>query len=97
METAANGPSVAGLTEDLKAILSTIQKIDPDRIKPQSNWARFGMASVGFTEFTEVLNDRYGLELMPTVFFEHPTLASLATYLSHQIVGAPEARRLRFR
>ncbi|WP_193173346.1 SDR family NAD(P)-dependent oxidoreductase [Nisaea nitritireducens] len=81
-------PSADHITEELVTIFSAIQKIDVERIKPQSNWARYGMTSVGFTEFTEAINDRYGLDLMPTVFFEHPTLASLTSFLSRKVAGS---------
>ncbi|OMG71011.1 SDR family NAD(P)-dependent oxidoreductase [Burkholderia ubonensis] len=42
----------------------------------------FGFDSVSLTTFANTLNQCYGLELTPTVLFEHSTLARLAEYLA---------------
>ena len=52
--------------------------------------SEFGFDSISLTEFGNTLNQTYQLELMPTIFFEHPTLRSFAAYLveEHQAVLA---------
>ena len=39
------------------------------------------MISISFTALAHQLNQLYGLELMPTMFFEHPTLGGVARHL----------------
>jgi len=41
----------------------------------------FGLDSVGFTRLANRINDRFGLNMTPTVFFEHPTLSELTAHL----------------
>ena len=43
--------------------------------------SEYGFDSISFTALAHQLNQRYGLELMPTMFFEHPTLGEVARYL----------------
>src|SRR5581483_9109398 len=40
-----------------------------------------GFDSVSLTQFSNELNRAHGLDLMPTVFFEYPTLSGLAEHL----------------
>lgn len=46
--------------------------------------AEFGFDSITLTSFGGLLNERYGLVLSPTVFFETPTLGALAEYLARE-------------
>ncbi|MCP4459154.1 MAG: KR domain-containing protein, partial [Cytophagales bacterium] len=50
--------------------------------------SEYGLDSIMLTDFVNRLNQEYKLELMPTVFFEYPTIESFARYLSeeHQAV-----------
>ena len=41
----------------------------------------YGFDSITFTEFAEQLNKQFGLDLSPTVFFEHLTIHSFAQHL----------------
>ena len=43
--------------------------------------SEYGFDSIGFTALAHQLNQAYGLELLPTIFFEHPTLGEVARYL----------------
>ncbi|MFF0897345.1 SDR family NAD(P)-dependent oxidoreductase [Streptomyces sp. NPDC003278] len=53
-----------------------VQEIDADE-----ELGEYGFDSISLTELAGRLNDRYGLTLAPTVFFEHRTLRSLAAHL----------------
>lgn len=46
--------------------------------------SEFGLDSINMMEFTNTLNERFSLELTPTVFLEQLTLNDLASYLSTQ-------------
>ena len=56
----------------------------------QIDLSEYGLDSISLTELANLLNRAYGLELVPTLFFEHGNLASLARFLheEHQAVLA---------
>ncbi len=63
--------------------VSNLQKIASEKISLEADLIKYGFDSIGFTEFANRLNTVYGLELMPTVFFEHSNLQSLGRYLAN--------------
>jgi amino acid adenylation domain-containing protein len=44
--------------------------------------AEYGFDSIGFTQFANAVNEQFGLEITPTLFFEYPTLGQLADRLA---------------
>ena len=52
-----------------------------------------GLDSISATEFTGELATRFSVDLAPTVLFDHPTLESLASFLSDKLAsnGVAEA------
>ena len=71
----------ATLIEELAALL----KLDPAEITPDGEWSVFGCDSVSLADFANRLNQRFGLDLAPTIFFEHPTPRRLAAHLGAAI------------
>ncbi|MBN9669609.1 non-ribosomal peptide synthetase [Roseibium aggregatum] len=69
---------LASLVEAASAQL----KVSGDDLDPDVELTEYGFDSIGFTQFANRLNDLFGLELTPTLFFEYPTLEGLAGYLS---------------
>ena len=51
-------------------------------IDVESELSEFGFDSISLTGFANHVNEAYGLDLMPTVFFEHPTIRSFAGYMA---------------
>ncbi|MDM5182305.1 phosphopantetheine-binding protein, partial [Massilia sp. DJPM01] len=74
----------------LLQLVSSLIKVKPEDIDLDSELSEYGFDSISLTELANKLNQEYGLELMPTLFFEHGTVSSLATYLveAHQAVFA---------
>ncbi|GAA0893936.1 hypothetical protein GCM10009122_36160 [Fulvivirga kasyanovii] len=68
----------------LTLMVSEILKIDISDIEPDTGIDEYGFESVSFTEFANKINEKYELDLMPSIFFEHSTLASLADYLMEE-------------
>jgi acyl transferase domain-containing protein/acyl carrier protein/SAM-dependent methyltransferase/NADP-dependent 3-hydroxy acid dehydrogenase YdfG len=64
--------------------VSAILKINEEYIDLDQDISEFGFDSITFTEFSEWLNERYDMDIMPSIFFEHPNLESLARYLGQQ-------------
>ncbi|MEH2062926.1 MAG: SDR family NAD(P)-dependent oxidoreductase [Nostoc sp.] len=69
------------LHKDLAAFICRLQKVKPEEIDIQAEFSNYGFDSIGFTSFANYLNEMYGLELMPTLFFEYSSLRSLANSL----------------
>ncbi|WP_437836519.1 SDR family NAD(P)-dependent oxidoreductase [Sorangium sp. So ce1153] len=80
-ERAQDRPALDRVVQELVAAASTLLKLDVRSIDPRLEFSRFGFDSIMFTEFTNHLNKHYGLELMPTVFFERSTIELLGEYL----------------
>ncbi|TYC75466.1 amino acid adenylation domain-containing protein [Stappia sp. BW2] len=85
---------LASLMEEAGAQL----KVSEEDLEPDEELTEYGFDSIGFTQFANRLNDRFGLELTPTLFFEYPTLDGLADYLVGEeaaamsaVFGAPAA------
>ncbi|QGZ36672.1 non-ribosomal peptide synthetase [Stappia indica] len=66
------------VTEEAGAIL----KVALDDLDPDVELTEYGFDSISFTQFANRLNDRFGLDLTPTLFFEHPVLETLAAHLA---------------
>ncbi|WP_438018415.1 SDR family NAD(P)-dependent oxidoreductase [Sorangium sp. So ce315] len=74
-------PLLERAIQELTRIASGVIKLEARLIDPRAELARYGFDSMAFADFTNALNKRYGLELMPTVFFECPTLSALGEHL----------------
>ena len=72
---------VGTVTRRLAADVSKMMKIPIEKIDSNEELGSYGFDSISLTELTNRLNQHYGLELPPTLFFEYPTLDGFATYL----------------
>ena len=48
-----------------------------------------GLDSIAATEFAQILSNESKLELPSTMLFDHPTLDSIASFLSTEVCGDP--------
>ena len=79
---AAGAPDVRSRLEAaLQAEVSTLLKVPLQEVDVDGEFGEFGFDSLSFTAFGNALNRSYGLELLPTLFFEHSTVSRLATHL----------------
>ncbi len=77
-----NQPELNGkLQAALLTCISQQLQVEPQDIELDAEFSEFGFDSISLTTFANELNQRYGLELSPTVFFEFPTLAALSDHL----------------
>ncbi len=74
-------------------------RVKEEDVDPHAEFSEFGFDSVSLTTFGNTLNQTYGLELMPTIFFESPTVALLSEYILDndkerikEYLGAPLVR-----
>ncbi|MCC5466705.1 SDR family NAD(P)-dependent oxidoreductase [Pelosinus sp. Bkl1] len=71
-------------------IVSKLLNVKVEDIDVDTDLSEYGFDSVTLTEFANIINQENKIEVAPTMFFEQPTLYSLATYLieEHQSVFA---------
>ena len=84
---------VAGFNDDslLDKVQTAVRQFAAELIKVRledididTELSEYGFDSIILTEFSNKLNQKYHLELTPTIFFENPTLGCLAKYLSEE-------------
>ncbi|PKM52638.1 MAG: hypothetical protein CVV02_00440 [Firmicutes bacterium HGW-Firmicutes-7] len=72
------------IQKDLKKTVSEILKIQENEIDLDADLSEFGFDSISFTAFSNGLNEKYKLQLMPSVFYEYSTLFSFTTHLLNE-------------
>ncbi len=65
-------------------IACDILKIHAEQIDWESPLSDYGFDSISLTELANRVNDRFGLDLTPVVFFEHATLDSFVRFLDRE-------------
>ncbi|MEU9163600.1 acyl carrier protein [Streptomyces sp. NPDC048424] len=79
--------------EWLYARLSLYLRRAPETIDPSVPLAEYGMDSVAALSLCGDLEDEFGLEVEPTLLWDHPTVTSLVGYLSTALpAGSPDAQ-----
>ncbi|MCP4995666.1 MAG: SDR family NAD(P)-dependent oxidoreductase, partial [Gammaproteobacteria bacterium] len=69
---------------NLKQQVSQITKIKPDQLDVAENLGAFGVDSIMLKQLAVALEQQYGVELSPAIFFEYSDLNGLAKYLAEQ-------------
>ena len=87
--------------EALIRTISKLLKVGREDIRINAEFGELGFDSIGLREFGNHLNQAHQLKLSPTIFFEYPSVRSLAEYLVKEqatllserfSVGAPSKR-----
>ncbi|WP_273328147.1 SDR family NAD(P)-dependent oxidoreductase, partial [Vallitalea guaymasensis] len=65
----------------LKQMVSKLLQVKMQDIDVDTKLNEYGFDSITFTEFANKLNQKYNLELTPTIFFEYSTIHELTHYL----------------
>lgn len=86
-----NTPGVDDLQSALVGIVADQQKMAPAKIELDVELPQYGFDSLRLTELANRLNQAYGLDLMPTLFFEHTTLRAIARHLIEKHPAAIKA------
>ncbi|MER6977464.1 acyl carrier protein [Streptomyces carpinensis] len=73
--------------------LSLYLRRAPDTIDPTVPLAEYGMDSVSALSLCGDLEDEFGLDVEPTLLWDHPTVASLTGYLCAVLPGLSERLR----
>ncbi|CAO3457511.1 Polyketide synthase modules and related proteins [Azospirillum argentinense] len=80
----ADGDLRAGIGQALVRMVADLMKFDLTDVDADGEWGDYGFDSITLTDFANRLNQRFSLELTPTVFFEHGTIAAFAAWLARE-------------
>ncbi len=70
-----------GIERALIQAVSQVNKLSVADVDVDTDLGDLGFDSISLTTLGDVLNREYGLNLLPTSFFEHPTVAKFTAYL----------------
>ncbi|MCP4296896.1 MAG: hypothetical protein GY786_14940, partial [Proteobacteria bacterium] len=70
--------------------VSKMLKLNPQNIDREGELNKYGFDSITLTAFANQLNQKFNLELAPTLFFEYSTIGALADYLAREHSAAFE-------
>jgi polyketide synthase PksN len=69
---------------DLIGIISQILIINKEEIRVDIEMSEFGFDSITFTELGNIINNKFNIAIVPSIFYEHGTLLSLVKYLINE-------------
>ncbi|UCJ09797.1 SDR family NAD(P)-dependent oxidoreductase [Chitinophaga pendula] len=79
----------------LREVIAQLAKVTPEEIDDNRKFGDYGFDSVLLTRFANALNEYYNIELVPTVFYNYPTVNRLKTFLAESnsiVITAKHAR-----
>jgi len=66
---------------DVMDLFSNLLQVSRDTIKPEDDLKNLGMNSIIFVDLSNRLNELFGLDIMPSMFFEYSTPGSIVAFL----------------
>ncbi|MUG91826.1 amino acid adenylation domain-containing protein [Scytonema sp. UIC 10036] len=66
---------------DLVGMAAAILKMPKEAVVATRNMSDYGFDSISFMELVNPINETFGIEITPDLFFEHSSLEKLANYL----------------
>ncbi|MFZ2753177.1 MAG: type I polyketide synthase, partial [Lysobacteraceae bacterium] len=82
---AVEGDDLALVAQDaLSLIVMDFLKLDADDVDLDTILLDLGFDSIGLTSFSNVVNEKYGLDITPVLFFEYPNIREIAKYLARE-------------
>ncbi|MEU3838576.1 SDR family NAD(P)-dependent oxidoreductase [Streptomyces sp. NPDC028635] len=87
-QAALDGAVLRELVErESRELASGFLLVDPSEVDVTAELLELGFDSITLTELVNKVNERFGLDLLPTVLFECPDLVSFAGYLTEHHAG----------
>lgn len=77
-----DGDLAIRVQDALSQIVMDFLKIDADDVDLDSILLDLGFDSIGLTSFSNMVNDKYGLDITPVLFFEYPSVREIAKHLA---------------
>jgi thioester reductase-like protein len=85
---AATVPAGEGLEAAISGIVAACLGVEPAEVRPELAFAEYGVDSILAVKLVEQVNNRFGLELVPTVVFDHSSVRALAAHAAAHVVWA---------
>ncbi|MEV6108112.1 acyl carrier protein [Streptomyces sp. NPDC051940] len=92
LETQAHNDGSVTAHDWLLDRLSLYLRRAPDSIEPTVPLAEYGMDSVAALSLCGDIEDEFGLDVEPTLLWDHPTVDSLTGYLAEAVAAVGEDR-----
>jgi acyl transferase domain-containing protein/acyl carrier protein len=70
--------------DGLSRIVMDFLKLDAADIDLDAILLELGFDSIGLTSFSNLVNEKYGLDITPVVFFEYPNIREIARHLAKE-------------
>lgn len=80
-DNAAAADLAASVRGTLRRIAMEMLKLDAEDIATDSVLLDLGFDSIGLTGYANAINQAYGVEVTPVLFFDYPSIADVAGYL----------------
>jgi len=78
---AENRQLLAKFQPDILSLAGSILKVSAKDIDPNDDISEYGFDSISFTELANQINDKYQIEVTPTIFFEYPSVSAFSQFL----------------
>ena len=72
---------ISEVEEEILLIAANVLKLDVAEMEVDVELGDFGFDSISLTQFSNALNDVYNLNLVPTLFYNYPTIQELSSFL----------------
>jgi acyl carrier protein len=70
------------LTKKIAELIGSAMDLAPDKIDVDARFDRYGIDSAAAISLTEEIEQHVGKPLEPTVFYDYPTIRSLAAHIA---------------
>lgn len=77
-------PLAAWFQEELTQIVIDFLKLDPADMAADKILLELGFDSIGLTTFANMVNDKFGLDITPILFFDYPSVGEIAKHLADE-------------
>lgn len=81
-ENGAGNELTALVQQQLSAIVMDFLKIPAEDIDLDTILLDLGFDSIGLTTFANAVNEKYGLDVTPVLFFEYPNIKEISNYIA---------------
>ena len=78
---AEKGQLLEQVQKDILAMAGAILKVSAKDIEPTDDISEYGFDSIILMEFTNQINDKYRLEITPTLLIEYPSITAFSEFL----------------
>ncbi|MBL8261487.1 MAG: SDR family NAD(P)-dependent oxidoreductase [Xanthomonadaceae bacterium] len=89
--SAADGELRGKVVGSLSAIVMDMLKLSADDLSLDAILLDLGFDSIGLTTFANAINERYGLDINPVLFFEYPSINAISDVLVTEHADAVSA------